>query len=225
MKPYYQDKWVTIYLGDCREILPELPNSSVGLMITDPPYGIGKAEWDYVDFRKLLSELRDEFMRLSVEGGLGFIWFPKKEIYKLDNLGFSYDVFIETKNFAQKRATDILIDCWCPILMLRKGDYARALDREGCKNWFMINTANTADNVDNPRMVKHPTAKDMRLSEYIISGCSKRGEVVLDPYLGSGTTAWAAKKLNRKCIGIETKEEYCETAANRCRQTVMELGI
>lgn len=49
--------------------------------------------------------------------------------------------------------------------------------------------------------------------------------IVLDPFLGSGTTAYCAKKLNRLCIGIEIEEKYCEIAANRCRQTVMKLDI
>ncbi|KKL72441.1 hypothetical protein LCGC14_2084950, partial [marine sediment metagenome] len=50
-------------------------------------------------------------------------------------------------------------------------------------------------------------------------------QVILDPFLGSGTTAYCAKKLNRKCIGIEIEEKYCEIAANRCRQSVMELKL
>ena len=48
---------------------------------------------------------------------------------------------------------------------------------------------------------------------------------VLDPFLGSGTTAVCAKKLNRKCIGIEIEEKYCEIAANRCSQSVMRLEL
>ena len=46
MKPYYQDKWVTIYHGDCREILPELPDGNIDLFYTNPPFGITNAEWD-----------------------------------------------------------------------------------------------------------------------------------------------------------------------------------
>ena len=51
------------------------------------------------------------------------------------------------------------------------------------------------------------------------------GETILDPFLGSGTTAYCAKKLNRKCIGIEIEEKYCEIAAKRCSQSVMRLEI
>ena len=49
--------------------------------------------------------------------------------------------------------------------------------------------------------------------------------IILDPFLGSGTTAYCAKKLNRKCIGIEIEEKYCEIAAKRCSQMVMELNV
>jgi len=70
----------------------------------------------------------------------------------------------------------------------------------------------------------HPTQKPVELFKYFMKTYSQEGDIVLDPFLGSGTTAYCAKKLNRKCIGIEISEEYCEIAANRCRQEVMELS-
>jgi len=71
----------------------------------------------------------------------------------------------------------------------------------------------------------HPTQKPVELFKYLIETYSKEGDTVLDFALGSGTTAVATKKLNRKCIGIEIEERYCEIAANRCRQSVLELKI
>ena len=69
----------------------------------------------------------------------------------------------------------------------------------------------------------HPTVKPIALLEYLINMVTPKGGTVLDPFLGSGTTAYCAKKLNRRCIGIEIEEKYCEIAANRCRQEVLEL--
>ena len=71
----------------------------------------------------------------------------------------------------------------------------------------------------------HPTVKPLKLMSYLITLGSRSGDTVIDPFGGSGTTALAAKMLGRKCIGIEIEEKYCEIAANRCRQSVMELNI
>jgi site-specific DNA-methyltransferase (adenine-specific) len=72
--------------------------------------------------------------------------------------------------------------------------------------------------------IDHATPKPVDLLENIIRHSSNETDLVLDPFLGSGTTAVAAKKLNRQCIGIEIEEKYCEIAAKRCSQTVMELN-
>jgi len=69
----------------------------------------------------------------------------------------------------------------------------------------------------------HPTQKPSGLFSAIIADYSQQGETILDPFLGSGTTAYCAKKLNRKCIGIEIEEKYCEIAAKRCSQQVFNL--
>jgi site-specific DNA-methyltransferase (adenine-specific) len=67
----------------------------------------------------------------------------------------------------------------------------------------------------------HPTQKPVGLCQRLLA---VGGVTILDPFLGSGTTAVAAKLLNRKCIGIEIEERYCEIAANRCQQEVFDFG-
>ncbi|GAI32317.1 unnamed protein product, partial [marine sediment metagenome] len=69
----------------------------------------------------------------------------------------------------------------------------------------------------------HPTQKPFKVLAVWINYLSNVGDIILDPFLGSGVTAYTAKKLNRYCIGIEIEEKYCEIAANRCRQMVMDL--
>ena len=68
---------------------------------------------------------------------------------------------------------------------------------------------------------EHPTQKPLEIMEWIV-GIAPPG-TVLDPYAGSGTTLVAAKSLNRKAIGVECVERYCEVAANRLRQEVLGL--
>ena len=72
---------------------------------------------------------------------------------------------------------------------------------------------------------KHPAIFPETLAQDHIISWSNEGDTILDPFLGSGTTASTAKKLNRRCIGIEIEERYCEIAANRCRQMVMDLTV
>lgn len=69
----------------------------------------------------------------------------------------------------------------------------------------------------------HPTQKPIGLNEHLVKGWSNEGDLVLDPFLGSGTTAVVCEKLNRRWIGIEMIEEYCELAKNRVRSTLWSL--
>ena len=71
----------------------------------------------------------------------------------------------------------------------------------------------------------HPSVKPVKLMSYLITLGSREGDVVLDPFMGSGTTGVACQLLSRKFIGIDNNEEYCEIAKNRCGQSVMRLEI
>ena len=90
-------------------------------------------------------------------------------------------------------------------------------------DWCVSDTASLRNPHNAER--QHPSPKPLSTLRGIIGNFTDLSDVILDPFLGSGTTAVAAKKLNRKCIGIEIEEKYCEIAANRCRQEVMELGL
>ena len=216
MKPYYQDEWVTIYHGDCREILPQL--EKVDLVLTDPPYGIGIAKWDTTDYYDMLFE---ESYRLLGDGRYGFIFSSKKNFQRPP---FAHDIFAVTKNFAQYRQHLGMIDAWYPIIYFVKGKPRKDVTPK--RNWFLLNTANTSRNKDNPKTDnEHKTPKNMDIIKHIIENYSVGSNIILDPFLGSGTTAYCAKKLNRKCIGIEIEERYCEIAAKRCSQSVMALEI
>jgi len=90
-----------IICGDCIEVMEEMESDSVDLIVTDPPYGINKAEWDKgIDFFNLIDRIYPQFVRILKEQCLAFIWFPKKKLYELYKLNFKFNVFIEIKNFA-----------------------------------------------------------------------------------------------------------------------------
>jgi len=217
MKPYYQDEWVTIYHGDCREILPEL-DIKVDLVLTDPPYGIGEAagknhsrgghappkryaiiDWDD---KPISQELIDRVVlsaRHSIIFGGNYYALPPSSCWLV------WDKVNGASPFA---------DC-----ELAWTNFKTAVRKFEWKWLGMLQQAGT------PKEVRsHPTQKPAGLFSLILANYSEQGETILDPFLGSGTTAYCAKKLGRKCIGIEIEEKYCEIAAKRCSQSVMRLG-
>jgi DNA modification methylase len=212
--PYYSDDDVVIYHGDCREILPNLPK--VDLVLTDPPYGIGEArgknksrwqlakpkdygisDWDDRPVElKLLHLIMAKAKNTIIFGG-NFYYLPPSScwiVWDKDNSGDFADCELAWTNFSS--AVRKYTWRWNGMLQEPK----------------------------NPKDYRwHPTQKPTGLISLIISDYSKENETILDPFLGSGTTAYCAKKLNRKCIGIEIKEKYCEIAAKRCLQGVFDL--
>lgn len=215
MKPYYEDKWVKIFHGDCREILPQL-DIKVDLVLTDPPYGrneiknnpsrgklavskdYGLGEWDREPADANLLEMVVAKARHSIIFGGNYFTLPPSScwlVWDKDNQGNDFaDCELAWTNF--KSAVRKYLWRWNGMLQepLSPKEYR-------C----------------------HPTQKPSGLFSLIIADYSKENDLILDPFLGSGTTCFCAKKLNRYSIGIEIEEKYCEIAARRCSQSVMEL--
>ena len=212
MKPYYQDDYVTIYHGDCREILPELPK--VDLVLTDPPYGVNKAGWDSVFcdlsyWQVIYSKLKDRGNLLLFTGLLNL---PIKLNIIASVFEYQWAIGWYKPNAMQFGKTGYskndLITWWAK----GKGKVV-----EKFIDVIITNMGLPEDKFN------HPTVKPMSVINSLIMSFTEQANLILDPFLGSGTTAYCAKKLNRKCIGIEIEEKYCEIAANRCRQMVFKL--
>ena len=216
----------TLHNGDCLEYMKSLQSESIDCIVTDPPYGIDYAEWDKnIDFLPFLSSLQSEFIRIIKPGAICFVWIPKNKLYSLDELPFDFDVFIETKNFAQMRPHNILLDCWVPVLMFSSGKPRRIKKKGFGKNWYMVNTANTSFNRDNPRNIDHPTVKDVSIIRYFLEMASHRGETVFDPFMGSGTTGVACLQTGRHFLGCELKAEYFSIAESRIKSAALQPGL
>lgn len=228
LKPYYQDEYVTIYHADCREGIRELPDNSVDLVLTDPPYGIceqdGKVQmrgntivdprsdygdWDAFDpswlsliRAKSLICFHDHKQATVLWRYLqGINWHPRQFVFwdKGDgglNPRKNFVNTIEMAVFATKNSKYTWNGGGSTINLIRRNRAPTPL---------------------------HPTQKPELIFSKLISLLTNKGDLVLDPFLGSGTTAFCAKKLGRRCIGIEISEEYCEIAARRCSQGVFDL--
>jgi site-specific DNA-methyltransferase (adenine-specific) len=216
VKPYYQDDAVTIYHGDCREILPDI---EADVLVTDPPYGTAArltrgrtaGRWKGATVANDHSvEARDSMLSM---------WVARPAI-----------VFGSWKQPRPSGFRAVLV--WDKGNHVGSGDLAFPWKASSWEEIYVLGEGFTGSrtagvlrfNAISPNFVKrdHPTEKPIRLMRELVSKCPKG--TVLDPFMGSGTTLRAAKDLGRKAIGIELEERYCEIAAQRCAQDVLDLG-
>ena len=208
MKPYYQDSAVTIYHGDCREILPTLPK--VDLVLTDPPYGMNFVS----NFRNV------KHKPIAGDGQLDVVLIDEC-IKKAMRAAYVFCRWDNLKDMPRPKS----------VLAWVKNNWSMGdLKHEHGRQWeaccFYANEGHEfitripdvihADRTGNHQ---HPTEKPVSLMGRLIA--ANVGQTVLDPFMGSGTTLRAAKDLGRKAIGIEIEEKYCEIAAKRMAQEVL----
>jgi DNA modification methylase len=195
--PYYQDDAVTLYHGDCREILPLIQADAI---VTDPPYGIGFRgnEWD--------AEIPD-WLRLA-RNSAPIVAFTTAPLTLWDYPRPDW-VLCWARPASNSRSKLAGFSWWSPILVY--GTPIFAID------FISLHAIQHSAPSDN----HHPTPKPDSLMLWLVKGCSSESDTILDPFAGSGTTLRAAKDLGRKAIGIEIEEKYCEIAARRCAQEVL----
>ncbi len=220
MKPYYQDEWVTIYLGDCREILPSL--EKVDLVLTDPPYGINADKLQLFNSGKKGGKKGGHYRKYHAT-----CWdedIPSAETFALIFSSSKNQIFFGgqymTKHLPPNRGWIV----WDKVVRGNwpDGEMAWTSFDKGLK----IYRYSRADAYINDIDIKcHPTQKPIYLFRWILRDYTNHTNIILDPFMGSGTTLRAAKDLNRHCIGIEIEEKYCEIAAKRCSQSVMRLEL
>ena len=226
MNPYYQDDYCTIYHGDCREILPSLPK--VDLVLTDPPYEkeahtpmrrtrqqIERGIDSVIPFEKIDEETRKFICEIKCNWLLVFCQAEAIGKYQ-ELLGNKYRrpmVWIKPDGAAQYSGDrpamgyESIVCAWCYAgKSIWNGGGKRGVFVNNCTDYFH----------------HHPTQKPIKLITNLVGLFSLNG-IVLDPFMGSGTTLRAAKDLRRKAIGIEIEEKYCEIAVQRLRQEVLSL--
>jgi site-specific DNA-methyltransferase (adenine-specific) len=215
MKPYYQDDYVTLYHGDCREIVPTL--GKFDLLLTDPPYGaIGGSKaiggsgfvkaneydlsWDiktisHADLDTIIAAGKQHII-----WGVNYFW----DYFKPTNGLLVWDKKCQNDwNDTFSDAEMAWTDCSTKLKMFR---YL----------WVgALKQGNEGKRV-------HPTQKPIALMTWCIKQANTPATII-DPYAGAGATGRAAKDLQRKCTLIELEERYCEVAANRLRQEVLPL--
>lgn len=209
---YYEEKDpdIKIYLGDCLEIMPLL--QKVDLVVTDPPYGM--------DFQSNYRKIKHEKIENDKE-------FPVEMIEKAKEIATraSY-VFMRWDNIYDVPKPKSVI-AWI------KNNWSMGdLKHEHGRQWEACAFYPKDDHVFIKRIPDvircartenehHPTQKPIGLLRTIIE--SNIGDLILDPFCGSGGTLLACKELNRNGIGIEINEKYCEIAKRRLQTTTRSL--
>lgn len=241
MKPYYEDSTVTIYHGDCFDVLHHL--SGVGAVITDPPYSSGGAfrgdrmqstSSKYVSTGTLA--YRPDFAGDNRDQRSFLAWCAlwMNAARRACDPGAPIAAFIDWRQLpTMSDAVQAGGWTWRGIAVWSK-KYGRpnpAGFSSACEYvvWGTNGPATEQDNYPagvfecqtppaNERT--HIAQKPEPVMRWVM-GVARPGTVVLDPFMGSGTTLRAAKDVGCRAIGIEVDERYCEIAARRCAQEVL----
>ncbi len=206
-KPYYDDGGITIYNADCRDILPQL--DSVDLVIADPPWNLNYFINDNLEWGQYAEWLENiKLLCLQVSNGPVFIFQSTKAIPYIAHIFEGWGMFASMKTFCQM--TPKHLPNAFDIAFFSSHKYYNGTGR----NWHLGNNSNLRNS-----SLEHPTSRPLDTIKYIISmfNC----DIILDPFMGSGTTLRAAKDLGRRAIGIEIEEKYCEIAVKRLAQEVL----
>lgn len=199
-----------VICGDCLEIMKGIPDNSVDLVVTDPPYGLNKEYGIYDDteenWYKMMNILIPEIKRISTmsiicTGRFKYLPFWYKE--------FPPDWLIAWYKGACSANSKVGFNYWEPLAVYGRNKNVNMPDYFHCR----------PDPFDNG----HPCPKSINWGRWLISRASKENDLILDPFLGSGTTAVACKQLGRRYIGIEINPDYCKIAEQRLAQEILSL--
>lgn len=226
--------------GNCLEILKQIPDNTINLVLTDPPYlyknlvggGCNQLTKSITKSFKDLNGLKNgvslnfckEIIRLQDKVNC-YIWCSKDQI--IDYLNFfvlehncSYDILTWYKSnaiptFNNKYLTD---KEYC--LYFRKGGYCQPNNYQDAKTLFI-----EPINIRDKKKFNHPTIKPLKIFETLIKNSSKKGDLILDCFSGSGTTAVACYNLQRNFICIEKEYDYWKTSIERLKTEKSQLKL
>jgi site-specific DNA-methyltransferase (adenine-specific) len=248
VKPYYEKDGITIYLGNCKDIMVGIPSKSVGLALTSPPYNMrtrvrngeytGREVADdfstkYTDFEDAMtvadyylfhSFTLKEMMRISetVLWNIQFVTGNKEAVFRVmgEFCKEIKDIITWDKGYGQPAMHEnVMNKATEQILVFEENaspgrEFKRSFFRRGEMDdiWRLKRGKAHED---------HGAVFPLSLAVKAIYGWSNEGDIVLDPFLGTGTTMVAARETGRKGIGIEISEDYCKIAIERLAHVPM----
>ena len=229
MTPFYDHAGITVYCGDCRDVLPTLADKSVDHVITDPPYsdvthnGARTGDVTQSLLRGAFDCITADELRAIFAAAAPKRWTVAfadwRHVAQLETappagLDFiRFGVWIKP-NGAPQFTGDRPATGWEAVGIWHRSGEKKRWNRGGHPAVWTRNKENGP----------HPTTKPLGLVTDIVASFTDPGDLILDPFGGSGTTARACKDLGRRCIVIERERKYCEVIVRRLRQEVLAIG-
>jgi len=219
---------VTLYLGDCLEILPTLEAGSVDAVVTDPPYGINESSVKNSTRSKMVSVKNSTRSKMvSVKNYGDYFW--DKERAKPEAIKEILRCSKEQIIFGGIYYSDLLLpsSSWIVWDKLNSGDFAdcelawTSHKRAVRKFAYMWNGCFK----QHPEERFHPTQKPLALMKWVVENYSPINGIISDPFMGSGTTGVACVQTGRKFIGIEIEPKYFEIAVKRIQQAQLQIRM
>lgn len=253
--PYAETGGVTLYEGDCLELLPKIDAETFDMVFADPPYllsndgftchagemvSVNKGEWD-----RSQGVMQDHEFVMEWLAACRRVMKPDATIWVSGTNHIIYSVGFAMQKLGFKILNDIV---WYkvnppPNLSCRYFTHSTeivlwAARDQDSRHQFNYEEMKALDNApfDDPgkqmksiwaimpprreekQFGKHPTQKPVRLLNRIVRASTRAGDLILDPFVGSGTTALSALINDRRCVGIDASEEYLQRAALRLSQ-------
>tara|TARA_R110000787_G_scaffold3693_1_gene14254 strand:- start:556 stop:1257 length:702 start_codon:yes stop_codon:yes gene_type:complete len=218
---------IDLKIGDALEILKTIPSESIDCVVTDPPYkiitggdsngknsirpkGILKGNRELMRTVPKFSEWLPELFRVLKNGTQNYVMVNSSNLLKMANeiekAGFKIQNFLVWHKNNCTPSQFYMKNCEYTIFF-RKGKSKYINDIGGSK------TVHSFNNIIGNKV--HPTEKPTPLMEFYIKNSTNENDIVLDPFMGSGSTGLACKNTNRSFIGIEMQEDYFEIAKNK----------
>jgi site-specific DNA-methyltransferase (adenine-specific)/modification methylase len=257
----YPDDFINqIICGDCLEVMKDIPDNSVDLVLTDPPYKISQknlkidrtkienrslrrngrkskelnydfGEWDHFKDRKDFLSWTENWVkqcfRVLKDNGNFVSFFSKSEISHFEDILNKYGHVRQTIVWHKTN----------PVPQIFKVGFMSSVEfmswatkQKGAKHTFNYQLGQHHNYIETPICMgnerkNHPTQKPIKAIIWLIKYLSNENDLILDPFIGSGTTAVACKSLGRRFIGIEISPEYCDIARKRVNATTEPLFI
>jgi site-specific DNA-methyltransferase (adenine-specific) len=213
VKPYYEHGGITIYHGDCREILPILPR--IAALVSDPPYGMARHG------RYQTGANSDSHGAGDRSSRFGETVYGDDKPFDPSHLLIYPEVIIWGLNhfpqFLNKGTVLVWLKRYDTAFGSFLSDAELAWFNKGCGVYCRRDVSLHGES----SVRLHPSQKPLEIMKWCVSRVES--PLVIDPYCGSGTTLEAAKALDKQAIGIEIEEKYCEIAAKRLAQEVMQF--
>ena len=213
-----------ITCGDCYELIKQLPDKSVDLIVTDPPYELETRGAGFHNKRDYYDELHEEGLSQGIDDNL------LKEFVRVMKC---VNIYLFCNKNQLRQYFDFFKDFNCDLLVWYKTnpiptvnnkylsdlEYIFFAREKGVKLGGQYETLSkvysSAVNKKDKEFFEHLTPKPLLLIKKLIKNSSNENDIVLDPFMGSGTTAVACKELNRRFVGFEIMQKYVDIANDR----------